>query len=104
MWIEFDPSREGDKLKLDRGHIPVHRIDDMLDVEDLVVVKVDVEGMEAQVLAGTSRHLGRSHPIVYAETHTPEAHDETASVLEPLGYEMTRVLHLGSPMERWQAR
>lgn len=106
MWLEFDPSRNGSELKLDRpgeaGDIPVHRLDDQLDVADLSVVKVDVEGMEPDVLRGLTRHLRRSHPVVYAETHSDLAYRATAAVLQPLGYRMTRGIHMGSPMHRWE--
>lgn len=102
MWIEFDPTRDGDALKLERGDIPVHRIDDHLDVPDLAVIKVDVEGMEAAVLAGASGHIDRSRPVIYSETHTPESHASVLAVLEPYGYRMTRAIRMGSVMERWQ--
>lgn len=102
MWLEFDPNREGDKLTLERGHVQVHRIDDQLDIGDLAVVKVDVEGMEADVIAGAIEHIARSLPVIYSETHTPESHGAVASWLEPLGYQMTRAIHMGSTMERWQ--
>ncbi len=102
MWIEFDPTREGDTIKLERGHVPVHPIDDHLDVRDLAVIKVDVEGMEADVLAGCLQHIERSLPVIYSETHTPESHQSVAVLLEPLGYEMTRGISMGSVMERWQ--
>jgi FkbM family methyltransferase len=101
MWIEFDPTREGDTLKLERGHVQVHRIDDHLDVTDLAVIKVDVEGMEAAALAGCLGHIERSHPVIYSETHTDESHDSVADLLEPLGYQMTRAITMGSVMERW---
>jgi FkbM family methyltransferase len=102
MWLEFDPTREGDKLTLERGHVQVHRIDDHLDVPDLAVVKIDVEGMEADVISGAAGHIERSLPVIYSETHTDESHASVATILEPLGYEMTRAIHMGSTMERWQ--
>jgi FkbM family methyltransferase len=104
MWLEFDPTRDGDTLKLDRGDIPVHRIDDHLDVTDLAVVKVDVEGMEPDVLAGMSDHLTRCRPVVYAETHTITADRNIGSVLEPLGYRRTGRIKMGSVMVRWEAK
>jgi FkbM family methyltransferase len=102
MWLEFDPAREGDKLTLERGHVQVHRIDDHLDVTDLAVIKVDVEGMEADALQGCAGHIERCLPVIYAEAHTPESHDSVRAVLGPFGYEMTRAIHMGSTMERWQ--
>jgi len=102
MWIEFDPTRDGDKLTLDRGGVEVARIDDRLDVDDLVVMKVDVEGMEADVVAGAIGHIERCKPLIYTETHTRTSHDSVAAHLEPLGYRVTRTIRMGSPMERWQ--
>ena len=91
-------------LKLDRGDVPVDRIDDMVDVPDLVLVKVDVEGMEPHALRGMSRHLDRSHPLIFAEVHTPIAHDLLAEVLEPFGYQHTDTVRMGSKMEEWSCR
>lgn len=102
MWIEFDPTRDGAKMALDRGHVQVHRIDDHVDVPDLAVIKVDVEGMEAAALAGAVRHIERSHPVIYAESHSKRASRRVAEVLEPLGYRMDKRIQMGSVMERWQ--
>jgi len=101
MWLEFDPTRDGAAMKVDRGDIPVHRIDDHVQVDDLAVVKVDVEGMEAAALSGAIRNIERCRPVVYAEAHTAADHDSVADVLEPLGYVMTHTVRMGSPMDRW---
>lgn len=102
MWLEFDPTRDGDKLTLDRGETPVHRIDDHLHVTDLSVIKVDVEGMEADALAGAVEHIARCRPVIYAECHTRTDHNKVAEVLEPMRYRVTRTIRMGSPMERWE--
>jgi FkbM family methyltransferase len=102
MWIEFDPARAGAALKVERGDIPVHTIDEHVDVDDLAVMKIDVEGMEPHVIAGAVGHIDRCRPVIYAETHTPAAHAAVAALLEPFGYAMTRTIHMGSTMERWQ--
>lgn len=102
MWLEFDPTREGDKLHIDRGTIPVYPIDHMVDISNVSVVKIDVEGMEPHVLRGMRRHLRDYQPTVYAETHSEEAHDAVEEILGPLRYEMTRPIQMGSLMERWE--
>lgn len=84
------------------GDVPVHRIDDHLDVTDLAVVKVDVEGMEAAALQGAIRHLSRCLPVVYAEAHTVESTESVGAVLRPLGYRRTKTIRMGSPMDRWE--
>lgn len=101
MWLEFDPTRDGATLKVDRGDVPVHRIDDRVAVDSLAVVKVDVEGMEPHVLRGMRQTLRLHRPVVYCETHTKDKEDEIRSVLEPLGYTLTEKLRQGSPMHRW---
>lgn len=101
MWMEFDPTREGATMKLERGEIPVHRIDDRLTVTDLAVVKIDVEGMEPDVLEGMTAHLAACRPVVYCETHTRLAQERIRRVLEPLGYRLGKVLRMGSPQHRW---
>lgn len=101
-WLEFDPSRDGASIRLDRGEIPVHRIDDRIDVDDLVVVKVDVEGMEAPALAGMRGHLDRFGPVVYAETHRKTDDAKIAAVLEPLGFRRSGRIAMGSVMVIWE--
>lgn len=92
------------QLKTQRGHIPVRRLDDEIPPLPLSVVKVDVEGMEPEALAGMSGHLVRCKPVVYAETHTRTAHRRIAGVLEPLGYRATSSIAMGSVMNVWEAR
>lgn len=101
MWIEFDPTRAGATMALDRGDVEVHRIDDRIDVDDLAVMKVDVEGMEADVLAGAVRHIERCRPVIYCEAHNRTASQKVADVIVPLGYRADKVIRMGSPMERW---
>lgn len=101
-WVEFDPTR-GDKGQIaPGGPIEVDRIDDRLNVDDLAVVKVDVEGTEHDVLAGMVGHLERCRPVVYTETHSKRASLRVGAVLAPLGYVMDRGIHMGSTMERWR--
>lgn len=92
------------QLKLERGHVPVQRIDDLVNVDDLSVVKVDVEGMEPEALAGMSAHLVRCRPVVYVETHTKTADLRTGEVLEPLGFRRTGTISMGSVMRVWEAK
>lgn len=101
MWIEFDPTRDGAELTLDRGHVPVHRIDDFVQVDDLAVIKVDVEGMEHDVLAGAIENIRRCRPVIYAEAHTRTASRKVADVLVPEGYRAGEVIRMGSPMQTW---
>jgi FkbM family methyltransferase len=57
--------------------------------QPVVVMKLDVEGMEASVLRGASRLLSRWRPVVFAEANTVEEKDEIAAILLPYGYTET---------------
>lgn len=103
-WVEFDPDR-GDKGALAAGgDIKVRRFDDLYSLDDLTVVKVDVEGTEPDVLCGMEANLDRCSPTVYAETHTDDAEKAIGAVLKPLGYQVTRRIRMGSMMHRWERR
>lgn len=90
-------------IKVDRGDVPVKRIDDHVTVEDLAVVKADVEGMESHALAGAAEHLKRCRPVVYTEVHTDIDRARIAAVLDPLGYHADGEIQMGSLMVRWRA-
>jgi FkbM family methyltransferase len=68
--------------------MPVTRIalDDFLDVDRLKLVKIDVEGMESQVLRGARRTLERFKPLLYVENAFPDKSPELVTVLEESGY------------------
>ena len=53
------------------------------------VMKVDVEGAEADVLQGARKILSSRHPVLYLDTHDREAHNKTVTILKDLGYEIT---------------
>ena len=51
---------------------PVIRLDDFLDVPSLALMKVDVEGMELNVLRGASALIQQHRPCIYAENDRQE--------------------------------
>lgn len=54
-----------------RGDVSIVALDDLLRPDDLAVIKIDVEGMEVDVLHGMKRLLEDHRPIVFVEV-TPE--------------------------------
>ncbi len=50
------------------------------------LIKVDVEGTEADVLAGAASLLSRPRPTILCEVHSQEAAEATLSILQTAGY------------------
>jgi FkbM family methyltransferase len=67
---------------------PVERImlDDYLDVHAADLVKVDVEGMEAEVLEGGRKFLARFRPVMYVENDRIDRSHELIELLYALNY------------------
>jgi hypothetical protein len=65
---------------------PVRRLDDVVRGQ-VAVLKLDVEGMEADVLEGASRILDWHRPIIYAEAWNTTHIARIEKVLRDFGYE-----------------
>ncbi len=50
------------------------------------LIKIDVEGMEPQVLRGAKNTLSKYKPEIFVEASSKQELEKTQSVLEPLGY------------------
>jgi FkbM family methyltransferase len=69
------------------GDAPAAPLDEILsDVHGVSVVKVDAEGLSAEILASGRRLLQRDRPLVAAEAATDAAGHALRAVLSPLGY------------------
>lgn len=65
--------------------VPVLTVDS-LELDSLRLLKVDVEGMEEQVLRGAARTLHEQRPVVYAECNTLVAGAPVLPLLQGAGY------------------
>ena len=65
---------------------PVRRLDDVVHGQ-VAVLKIDVEGMEADVLRGAPRILDQHHPTVYAEAWDETHVADVDGVLRHFGYQ-----------------
>ena len=75
-----------------------------LDVRDapVAVVKIDVEGMEPDVIAGAHDTLAAHRPVVYAEARDDAAGAANTTALRPEGYRLSAVLNRRrTPMQVW---
>jgi Methyltransferase FkbM domain len=52
------------------------------------LIKIDVEGAEAEVLRGAEKTFARSHPVVICEVHHGRAEEEVCSWLSQQGYSL----------------
>ena len=84
------------------GPIVCRPLDNVLALDDLAVVKADVEGTEPQALTGTLGMIDRCGPVVYAETHTTAAKDAISDVLGRVGYRWAYDIRMGSTMGVWE--
>lgn len=67
--------------------VRVRRFDDVFDWPRLRFVKIDVEGMETEVLQGASAVLARYRPALYVENDRVEKSIELMSLLNALEYD-----------------
>ena len=87
------------------GSIPVATLD-QYGLRDVAVVKIDVEGMEPQVLRGAEQMILAERPVIFAEARTDEDHVAIAEVLDTWGYERIRRFaskSVASPVEEWRS-
>jgi FkbM family methyltransferase len=63
----------------------VIRIDD-LDLTRCDLMKIDVEGMEADVIAGAATTIDRFKPVIYCENNRAERSSEILDAIARLGY------------------
>lgn len=68
------------------GEIEVRAFDDLQLATDVKLVKIDVEGMEAEVLAGMVQLLQRAQPALYVEVQSPEELGRIQATLDRFGY------------------
>lgn len=65
--------------------VPVMPLD-ALALPACALIKIDVEGMEASVLAGAARTIARHRPIIYAEAHPGPGTTQCLGWLAAAGY------------------
>ena len=71
----------------DGEQVPVETIDS-LGFGRLNLLKIDVEGMEADVLAGAAQTLQRCRPLLYVENDFPEKSEALIRLIQGYGYRL----------------
>lgn len=72
-------------LSDDFGDIDIVTIDDLV-LDNVTLIKIDVEGAELDILHGAQNTIARFHPVLYVEAAEESARRAVEAFLEPLGY------------------
>lgn len=72
----------------DSGNVEVDSLDNILknQVSRVDMIKIDVEGMEIEVLKGSLEIIEKYRPLIYIECETEEEFNAVTMVLSPFGY------------------
>jgi FkbM family methyltransferase len=82
------------------GAVPVETLD-AFHFTQLAVIKIDVEGMETDVLRGGAATLERCRPDIYVEARDADARRAIRDVLHPLGYLYQSTAKTSTPVDWW---
>lgn len=74
------------KIEIGDGHITITTLDDIAPSTGVVLVKIDVEGMELEVLQGGTHLLKTQHPHLVIEAATVGDFERVRSFLSGYGY------------------
>jgi FkbM family methyltransferase len=89
-WLDYNAENNFGGLSLTHRQgepVPVVPLDS-LDLPRCDFLKIDVEGMELEVLRGASQTIQRFRPLLYVENDRPEQSAELIRYLQELGYEL----------------
>jgi hypothetical protein len=86
-----------------RYDVEVTKLDDILDTFNNVgLVKIDVEGMESNVIRGAMKFLSKFKPRLFCEALNTEAMLEIDNLVCQLGYQRTANVFNASPTYEWK--
>lgn len=77
---------------------PIRRLDDVIDgVDDVVLIKIDVEGFELNVIKGAEILIKKCSPIIVVECRTSNEFDFINNYLITMGYYTDRINYASTP-------
>lgn len=82
----------------DADEVPIHTLDEY-NLTNVSLIKIDVEGMEPEVLKGAANTIDQFHPVLYVEAVDAEAARQNHKCI-PKGYVHTGT-YGATPLEEW---
>lgn len=90
------------KITQDGGDIQVDSLDNLLkNVDDIKVIKIDVEGYEKNVIIGAKEILKKHKPVLIVELKDDDEFNEFKNLVSPLGYHTDKVNYAKTPTYFW---
>lgn len=81
----------------------VDKLDNVLsDVENIVLIKIDVEGFELEIIQGAQNILERQSPVIFAELATKKELKSFTSEISKYGYTTDKMNYAGTPTYLFQ--
>jgi len=74
---------------------------DSLNLEDVALIKIDVEGMEKNVLIGSLDTIDRCKPVIFAEAHSDSQKRELDDILSRVGYKPSGNIFNATPTHEY---
>jgi len=111
---EIDASKSEHNLgaarvkQMPRGSVRIERLDDALPYAHPSLIKIDVEGMELEILHGAQRMIKRARPILCIEASTSTAYEKVLEFLSarcflPIEVHNFTPTHTFVPARGWAA-
>jgi len=66
--------------------VEVIKLDKLLDIKQLKLIKIDAEGMELEVLKSAKKTIKKFLPFLYVENDRFDKHEKLVSYIDALGY------------------
>ena len=91
---EVDPGQRGNfggvsLRKVEQGRpVPCFTLDGFISMPQLALIKIDVEGMEADVIKGGLELIARFKPMLYVENDRLESSEALMQLIGSLGYRL----------------
>jgi FkbM family methyltransferase len=68
--------------------VPLVKLDDVIDFEEVQLIKIDVEGMEEGVIRGAEQLIKRHRPALYVENDRIPQSESLIRLIQSMGYKL----------------